>query len=241
MPGITIEFRTEGLTVPLAHRHALQGLIYHLLEDSPGFSSFLHEGGYTSDRKFKLFTFSHLKGRRAVQGRYAHYADACYLEIRSPDGRMTDALASALARRDTVELYRQALAVEAIRREECRIAETAVKIRMLSPVTAHLKQPDGKVRYLAPEEEAFPALIRENYRRKRAAWLGAPVEDGVEIAPVEVTPRDKCVTRFKGTSLCGYYGVYSLSGNPEALTFLYDAGIGARNSQGFGMFAVISD
>lgn len=239
MPGITVQFRTEGLTVPLAHQYALQGLIYHLLEEEPAFSQSLHEDGYASDRKFKLFTFAHLKGRREVQGRYAHYADACYLEIRSPDERMIDTLASALTQRNTVEIYRQTLAVGGIRREECRIAESAVKIRMLSPVTAHLKQPDGKVRYLAPEEPAFAALIRENYRRKRAAWLGAPVEDGVDIAPVEVTPRDKCITRFKGTALCGYYGVYSLSGSPEALTFLYDAGIGARNSQGFGMFSAI--
>ena len=36
-------------------------------------------------------------------------------------------------------------------------------------------------------------------------------------------------------------GIYELSGKSEYLNFLYDVGIGAKNSQGFGMFDVMDN
>ena len=35
------------------------------------------------------------------------------------------------------------------------------------------------------------------------------------------------------------FGVSCLEGFPEYLTFLYNTGLGSKNSQGFGMFEVV--
>ena len=47
---------------------------------------------------------------------------------------------------------------------------------------------------------------------------------------------DKVVTRYKDTWLTGWTGRYALSSAPETLTFLYNAGLGQRNTAGFGIF-----
>jgi len=44
------------------------------------------------------------------------------------------------------------------------------------------------------------------------------------------------VTVFKGTRITAWNGIYEIVCPPDYLKFLYDAGIGAKNSQGFGMF-----
>ncbi|MBC7189418.1 hypothetical protein H5U35_04285, partial [Candidatus Aerophobetes bacterium] len=42
------------------------------------------------------------------------------------------------------------------------------------------------------------------------------------------------------TLIKGWMGTYRLEGNPELIKFSYDAGLGAKNSQGFGMYEVVN-
>ena len=45
------------------------------------------------------------------------------------------------------------------------------------------------------------------------------------------------MTKFKGqTIIAGWKGIYRLVASEQLLNFLYQTGIGDRNSQGFGMF-----
>ena len=54
---------SEPLTLPLSYHSALQGMIYHVLSDAPEFSAFLHDDGYTRNRRaYKLFVFGALEG-----------------------------------------------------------------------------------------------------------------------------------------------------------------------------------
>ncbi|MGB9578380.1 MAG: CRISPR-associated endoribonuclease Cas6, partial [Halothiobacillaceae bacterium] len=55
-----------------------------------------------------------------------------------------------------------------------------------------------------------------------------------DIVPVD--ERDHQVTiDFKGTMIRGYEGGFHLTGHAELLRFLYDAGVGSKNSEGCGM------
>ena len=62
-----------------------------------------------------------------------------------------------------------------------------------------------------------------------------PQEDLV-IETVQFSEKDKYVTNYKGFYISGWYGTYRLKGKRKYLDFLYQTGIGDRNSQGFGMF-----
>lgn len=236
MPGIQVQLRAKELLLPLSYQYALQGVIYQLLQDTPEASALLHDQGYDyGNRRYKLFTFSRLKGRKRIVERSVLFEGPCRLEIRSPHSALIDQLLSALQRRTELELMNQNLPIIDFSVTSREIDAASIRIRMLSPLTVHRNE-GNFVHYFAPDEPAFPQLINENYRRKHSAFTGVPTEDAVLILPSLVTAHDRCVTRFKGTSICSYYGEYILQGTPEALTFLYDCGLGARNSQGFGMF-----
>ena len=65
--------------------------------------------------------------------------------------------------------------------------------------------------------------------------------DNITITPVRLTPADKYITIYKNTIIEAYRGIYVLSGRPEFLDFLYNVGLGSKNSQGFGLFDVINN
>ena len=61
------------------------------------------------------------------------------------------------------------------------------------------------------------------------------------IKPLKVDlKRNFILTKFKNTIIKGWMGLYKISGNPELLKIAYDAGIGSKNSAGFGMWEVIN-
>ena len=71
-----------------------------------------------------------------------------------------------------------------------------------------------------------------NYENKYRAVTGNEPEP-LAIEPLD--PQRKIVTRFKETWINGYKGSYALTGSHRALEFVYNAGLGVKNSAGFGM------
>ena len=61
----------------------------------------------------------------------------------------------------------------------------------------------------------------------------------IEITNTAISHSDKVVTTLKGIYITGWKGNYILNGSPDYLTFLYNCGIGNKNSQGFGLFELI--
>ena len=55
------------------------------------------------------------------------------------------------------------------------------------------------------------------------------------MEPLE--PQRRIVTRFKEKWITCYKGKYALTGSSKALEFIYNTGLGVKNSAGFGMLA----
>ncbi len=63
---IGLAAREASIEVPIQYNHLLQGLIYHNLDRA--LSEWLHEEGHAyGKRRFKLFTFSRLFGKREAK------------------------------------------------------------------------------------------------------------------------------------------------------------------------------
>ena len=62
----------------------------------------------------------------------------------------------------------------------------------------------------------------------------------MRIIPYRVRTRDRIVTNYKGQYITAYKGQYVLAGERKYLDFMYQAGLGAKNAQGFGMFDIIN-
>ena len=117
-----------------------------------------------------------------------------------------------------------------------------VRIKMLSPVVVYstFESPDGKKKtyYYSPSEREFSLLISKNLRNKYKAFYGKDFDGEIIVSPEGVRAHHQQITLFKGTVIKGWMGKYLLKGKPELLRFAYDVGIGSKNSQGFGMWAV---
>jgi len=198
----------------------------------------------TEKRRFKLFTFSRLLGK--VEKRREHFLikPPVSLVVSSPYNELLQSLAENLLKSPDVSIAGQVLQVESISVEFAPAFDSSVEIKMLSPVTIYstLRTPDGrkKTYYYNPKEEEFSELLRKNIIKKyRAFYEKDPASTDFSIEPLRVSKRDEKIVTYKGFIIKGWMGRYRLQGYPALLRLAYDAGLGAKNSQGFGCFEVV--
>jgi len=58
---------------------------------------------------------------------------------------------------------------------------------------------------------------------------------------INVSKRNEAIVNFKGTWVKGWMGLYELNLPEPFFTLAYNAGLGSKNSQGFGMVEVVRD
>ena len=235
MNALIITLRPNApLRLPIAYNYYIQSALYAAWRDA--FPA-LHDEGYTDGtHSFRMFAFSPLQGRYGVEGKEIVFEGAVSLEVRSPADELMKQLASHLLQSGSLRVGRYELPVTDLRAADRLLFFPTARVRMLGPVTAHDTSPDGKTVYYAPGEERFGELLAANLAAKlRAANVSAPPYLG--LRPVGKPPR-KVVTTFKGVHVTGYLGTFDMEADPEALGFLYYAGLGTRNAQGFGMFDI---
>ena len=238
---IAIEFEGKNLSFPIEYNHLIQGFIYHNIDEN--LATFLHEKGFMSkERRFKLFTFSRLLGKYRINRDIIKFDEKVRFWIASPVSDIIESFASNLARRPEVLLGDEKLFVTSIEVKPLQSFEDK-NIFMLSPMTIYstLLKPDGKKKtyYYNPKEDEFGKLINENIKKKyRAFHSKDPCDLSINITPVKVRASDEKIVIYKGFIIKGWMGFYRIWGDNELLSLAYDTGLGAKNSQGFGMFEI---
>ena len=229
-----------GLELPLNYHHILQAIIYNNLKNSYGYSDFIHNTGFQwGNREFRMFTFSLIQGKYQIMGNKIRFQDEIFFEVRSPEIFFIRQLADTIMKNgitygkqhfDDVDIYIGDYTVE----------EEELHIKMRTPTTVYITDTiSKKTHFLHPLEEGFSELICRNFWRKYEACYGVAPENAIGIEPIRITEKDKFVTKYKGFYISGWYGEYYLVGKRKYLDFLYQTGLGSKNSQGFGMFDVI--
>jgi CRISPR-associated endoribonuclease Cas6 len=249
---LRISLRTEDgpLRVPVQYNHLLQGLIYANLDKA--LSEWLHDRGHAYDqRRFKLFTFSRLFGKARFDNGRAEFFGPVHFYLGSVDAEVLGSLAEHLLTKPSVRLGSA----------ECRITEVGVepapeidpskpvRVKALSPITTYstLTTHDGrkKTYYYAPAEKEWSEMIVANLARKAKA-LGWTADNNSElrdawVCPYRVRGGDQKVLDFKGTVIKGWMGVYEMNLPEPYFHLAYDAGLGSKNAQGFGMMALLEE
>ena len=239
MKQISIAFSAPKLTIPFNYHHEVQSLIYHLLRDDEEGQWHDNSLTYGATRHYKLFTFSSLRGPKKIVNNRLCFERLVYLDVRSVRDDFSDSLLKALQQKPPLLLFGQPLAPDSVKTGGISIAADDLQIKMLSPLTIHQTDSSGKTYYFTPLDPAFSEKINENFRRKYMAFSGEESSCGIKIIPGKISAKDKYVTTYKGIHITAWRGEYRLSGRPEYLNFLYYCGLGARNSDGFGMFEVL--
>lgn len=244
---ITLTFDGK-LTVPINHQEWLHGLIYHSIRDD-GYRDFLHNTGYQrGKRQFRMFTFSRLNGS------YKLDRDSSTLEFESPhvsfifsayDKKLIQELVSSLMIRDDLRLGSSQVKVVSIDQIHENVSEK-MHIRFLTPVTMYstFQLNDKKKTYFySPLEEEFSELIQANALKKYEAFHGKPfaVDKPLSLTPLHRERNKPITSKFKSTLIKGWTGDFLLEGDLDLIQLTYDVGLGAKNSNGHGLYEVVQN
>lgn len=237
---IFLKLKGENIVLPIAYRYFVQGMIYHALESEPEYSRFLHNGGYKDENKsFKLFTFSPLIGNYRVEDKKIVFSGIISLEIRTAIPEITQILLKAFYRGNSVKIGRNDLTIESCILKNKTVFKNEAEITPVSPVVAYVTRNNTNRIYFSPNEDEFCDFVVNNAKRK---WLSTGRNESdfyLSIKKKGERQPKKEVTLFKKTYITAWYVDFILCGNPEVIDFLYNVGIGSKNSQGFGMFEII--
>jgi len=239
---ITVSFAApEPVSLPVHHNHILQGLVYRHM-DNPTIRSYLHEHGFPlGKRKFKLFTFSRLKGSAVTykeETKELIFTPPLRLVICSPVSFILQEIGTGFLRQGKVRMGRAVLEAQGMSVNAPQVTSSPIRVRMLSPLVVYstLEGNGGKYTYYyMPYEERFAELVGQNLRKKYLLVYGRePYIPDFSIRPLRLRDQDFKVTYFKDTLIKGWMGDYELEGDPELLQLALDAGLGSKNSQGYG-------
>lgn len=228
---ITLKSRRESL--PISYQALIHGWIYHMLQENEQMTG-IHDLANQS-RVYKGFTFGRLNGSYTVQERRITFADSVRLEIRSIHEELIRTLSEGMRGRQQVRLGSATFDILSVKEEDVHLHAERVEIIMCSPVVAYITEAQKKTVYLSPDDPRFfGALIRNAERKWRQFFGDAPF--ALTIKPCFEHLPPKVFTHFKQTYITGWTGRYLLEGTPEVIDMLYQVGVGAKNSEGFGMF-----
>ncbi len=235
-----IKMANSGIfSIPLNYNYQVQSAIYALLRHDEKFSAALHDIGYGELNAYRMFTFGALQGNYAIHNKKLHFDGDFSLEIRSVSDAFCHVLKEAILNQGTIRLFDQVFEIAELKITDYQIEMPEITVLTDSPVIAKAVTETNHTIYYAPEESEFTEQIQANFQSKFKAFYGENCPDKIIISPLG--RHRKVVTRYKQLWLTAYYGKFRLAGSEEVLNFLYNTGLGAKNSQGFGMFQVIGE
>ena len=238
---ITFESLNSNLVLPIHYNHLIQALIYNIFSDK--IADKLHNEGFRfGNRIFKMFTFSRIleKGERNDKGLVFKRSISFYFS--SPFLEITEDFGMRALNSSKFKLFNQEIYVSGVEIMAPPCLTEINLIKMLSPVTIHstMEKADGvkKAYYYKPVEKEFPKLIEENAKKKYYLIHDSePTNLYLDVKPFRFSVKENlCVVKFKQTPIEGYTGIFELKGSKDLINATYDAGIGDKNPEGFGMW-----
>lgn len=230
----------NNIVLPIHYNHMVQGLIYRTINSE--LAEFLHNHGYGENRKFRMFCFSSLLGKAKMDREYGTilFNSPVSLEISSPDNIFCESFANKILSKE-VKLGSNTLEIASIKVDRQDVFEDDIVLNTLSPITTYstLLKPNGSkyTCYFQPGEDDFIRIVDENLRKKYRAFTGMePSEEKVTLESL-TRPRQHIVI-YKGFIIKGYTCKMRLRGPRELLQTAVDAGLGSKNSQGFGCMRI---
>ena len=235
---ISIHFQPAArLVIPYNYNYQLQSALYALLGEVRE-SDFWHDEGFQfSDSTFKGFCFGKLEGKHnnCPEEKKIIFEDTLSLEVRSPSFDFIDALQRALEKHPYIRLFDTHLNVIGASLMNRHVDSEKLIIHAVTPIIIHTTLDDGHTVYYGPDDENYFRRICRNTDRKYIAITG---KQAGEITLLPHGTFKKTVTRYKSLYLTGYTGTMELQTAVKTAEFIYNTGLGEKNSQGFGFIRI---
>lgn len=246
---MNIQFSFDKLILPINYNHIIQAFILQLINDAE-YRKFIHNQGYLyNKRSYKMFSFSRLNGEFKInpQDKTIEFFENVNLKISSLDENIIRYVADSLLFKSEFELINQKIYVKKIEYKDEEIHNNHLQIKTLSPITVYStiqKDSSKKTIYYSPSEKEFSKLIIENLKSKYLAFYKldkekAPFNENFVIKEKNGSKSKLVITYYKNFIIKGWHGLFEIKGDPRLLKIGYDAGFGAKNSQGFGLVEIL--
>lgn len=251
---IKLTFYSEkNIILPVHYNYILQSFIYNNIID-PNLSEFIHNNAYSyNKRKFKLFVFSKIFPKGIIHNKTININKEFYFYISSVLDDLLANLAKSFVLNEKFTLFKNIIYLKSIEviKYPTIFNESyieGVPIRLLSPITVYSTLGNSKslkkTYYYSPLEKEFYILIKLNLLKKYNSFYLANFREGdfnfnLELRSFDYRKHYKIIM-YKGDYVIkGFYGNFFISGDRDIIKFAYDVGLGAKNSQGFGMFDIL--
>ncbi|CVI72690.1 CRISPR associated protein Cas6 [Clostridiales bacterium CHKCI001] len=229
----------EEIILPIQYQHILQSALLAWIDDST-YQTFLHDTGFSlGKRSYKLYTFSKIYGKFELDTRNKKiiFRDAIHLYLSSCDQRyLTYTIKNIISNRPLV-LGNYALTLDRVEYIEEVYEGNSCNVRTLSPIaiSSTLTRADGakKRYYYNPKEREYSNMLRDNLIRKYKAFYEKDPADS-EFHIELIRKGKESLVFYKKEAVRAWNGVFKISGSKELIELALNAGLGERNSAGFG-------
>lgn len=232
-----IDFSTNMLNLPVSYNSILQGFVYNTLgRADPSFSDDVHNKGRAQKINLpKCFTFGRLIGnydyRKSKQE--IIFSDHAAFEIRCTEQSFIEKFMSGCHEGEMVKLGTNFVKINKMFAENKKITESTINAFCISPFV--YRAPFPECNFFDANYAAGKIINNARYKWLCAGFDASDFELDIEFADFQ--PK-KSQPVFKNTYIIAWEIPFTLKGNARTIDFLYNTGIGKRNSQGFGMFGI---
>lgn len=228
------------VAIPIQYNHIIQAIIYSWIIDDR-YRQFIHDKGYQINEKtYKLFTFSRINGEYQIdsESRKIIFHKNMRLTISSAvDEFMGYLLNSILLKNKELNIGGTSVKIGRADVKKPPVFTEKTKLYTLSPCTAYTTLENRQTRFYNPFDYEFSDYIRNNLLHKyESLYNKRPTDDDFTIRPIGAVKMAK--VNYKNFHVIAYNCEMEMEGGQELQKMAYDAGIGGKNSQGFGCIEI---
>ena len=238
--------------LPINYQYELASWLYKTIHfANPGFSDWLHQNGYSYENKrFKHFTFSNLNipQRKVQSDRIVLLNGKARLLVSFSVNKSLQTFIYGMFQKQAFTLGDKKSQVQFEIRQVESLPEPLFKpekkytFQALSPICVSVQGDDNAhAQYLSPDDPRFEQGLSSNLRNKFASLFGTENLNGdslkMRLHGVQ-GPKSRLVKIKADTTqqsfIRGYTFRFTLEGSARLIRMAYNAGIGEKNSLGFG-------
>jgi len=238
---------TVNIILPLHYNKIVQGLIYGLCKEQ---IPQLHKEGYrVGGREFRLFVFSRILGKvKRINNGYILFDSPITLKIDSLKDEFIEILTDNMLKNDFLRLGDNLLKVSYLAMNDYpSFTGENLRVKAISPITVYstlyTKEGNKKTYFYHPTEDGFQEGIKNNLLKKAIVARKEFKENDLyfKLKPLKVNNKDQKLVYYSDFLIKGWMGEYLLEGAPSLLEIAFRSGLGAKNSQGFGMVELVKN
>jgi CRISPR-associated endoribonuclease Cas6 len=244
--NLRVKKNVYGNILPISYQYELSSYIYGTIAKSDSlYADWLHNNGFANNNKrFKMFVFSNLFPQcKALGDRMCILNDTMFLYLSFLPDKSTEEFVKGIFLDNLLTIGDEKSKVQfQVENIEALATPSLIncEFQTLSPVTVSIKRENGSIEYVSPEREDYGRLLINNLKEKYLAFYGKEFSDDDSYDFELLSPAKSRLITIKAntpamTKVKGYQYRFKLKADGKLMHIMYEAGLGEKNSTGFGM------